>query len=135
MAGCIFWLTAALQFISRSPISKTDRLTPKRLTEKCFGRQSRLHDLYLFLHALAGLPNRRLGSNEAQEAVHWHPISRSNLNQLLKKQRDVSFANQSFKLETFCTYPVGFHLQSLSNCEYLGKSYKSHAPQWSKRCL
>ena len=28
MAGCIFWLTAALQFISRSPTSRPDRLTP-----------------------------------------------------------------------------------------------------------
>ena len=120
MAGCIFWLTAALQFISRSPISKTDRLTPKRLTEKCFGRQPRLNDLYVFLHALAGLPNRSRASNEAQQAVHWHPISRSYLDHLLNKTTDASFAKKRrANLEAFYTFPVRFHLQSLQNCEYL----------------
>ena len=95
MAGCIFWLTAALQFISRSPTSRPDRLTPKRLSEKCFGRQPQLNDLYWFLHALAGLPNRSRASNEAQQAVHWHPISRSYVNNLLKKATDASFAKKS----------------------------------------
>ena len=95
MASCIFWLTAALQFLSRSPIEKTVRLTLKWLTEKCFGRQPRLNDLYWFLHALAGLPNRSRASNEAQQAVQWHPISRSYLNNLMKKAMDASFAKKS----------------------------------------
>ena len=109
MAGCIFWLTAAIQFISRSPTYNPDRPALTSLTEKRFGREPRLHDLYCFLHALAVLSNHKLGSSEAQQTVHWHPISRSNLNKLLKKSIDVPFANQSVDLETFYSYPVGFH--------------------------
>ena len=101
MAGCIFWLTAALQFLSRSPISKTVRLTQKLLTEKCFGRQPRLNDLYWFLHALADLPNRKRASNEAQQAVQWHPISRSYLNNLLKKARDAPLARRNASIWKF----------------------------------
>ena len=136
MAGCIFWLTAALQFLSRSPIEKTVRLNQKLLTEKCFGRQPRLNDLYWFLHALADLPNRSCASNEAQQAVHWHLISRSYLNNLLKKATDASFAKKSAP-----SWKLFTHLQSNFICNPFHtantweKSYKSHAPQWSKWCL